>query len=62
MSYRHGMVKKKEPPVTIRYCLGCQEMTEWQYVRAIGHSRCKNCSGAFSTKSEISTEMLPVVA
>jgi hypothetical protein len=47
---------------TNRFCLQCQKITVWKYKYIFGHSRCTECSGAFSTEKEISEDKIPVVA
>lgn len=58
-----GKKKKKTlPPITERYCLSCEKKTEWQYNKIVGHSRCTECGGAYSTEEEVPEEIIPVVA
>lgn len=46
------------PPTTKRFCLGCQKLTDWQYNKVVGHSRCMECGGMFSSKHELSPEII----
>lgn len=50
------------PPDTERYCLSCQEKTIWHYNRTVGHSRCTQCGGAFSTSNEVPDEVINDIA
>ena len=46
------------PPESTRYCLGCCKMTVWKYNKIVGHSRCTECGGMYSSKEEIPEEYL----
>ena len=48
----------KVPPESIRYCLGCQKNTIWKYNKVVGHSRCLECGGMYSTKEEVPDSVL----
>lgn len=37
-----------KPPKTRRYCLVCDKTTEFEYMKALGHSECVECGGRFA--------------
>jgi len=45
-----GLKKKKHPPKSERYCLCCEDMTEFKYNNMVGHSECKECGGRSSKR------------
>jgi len=53
---------KKKIPKTTRWCLSCKTLTEWEYNHVVGHSRCTECGGSFSSSEEIPEEKLGEVA
>ncbi len=50
------------PPNTERFCLSCKKITEWSFNRVVGHSRCTECGGMYSSQHEIPEEQLTEVA
>jgi hypothetical protein len=50
------------PPDTERYCLSCLEKTIWKYNKIVGHSRCTQCGGSFSTSHEVPEDAIEDIA
>jgi hypothetical protein len=51
-----------QPPDSERFCLSCQRKTTWRYNPVVGHSRCTECGGSYSTKEEVPEEKLQEIA
>lgn len=50
------------PPDTERFCLSCMKKTLWHYNKVVGHSRCTECGGMYSSREEIPEEDLKKAA
>ena len=54
--------RKKEVPVTTRWCFACQTETIWILNKKLGHSRCSECGGIYSAENEVPEEAITVAA
>lgn len=60
--HRNSKNAKTLPPTTPRWCISCDKPTTWIFNPVLGHSRCSECGGMFSSKEEIPLDSKDVAA